>query len=292
MITDQDVAALFRHLATQLAGLSTVVGAQGIAQIVQNFDGDSKHYKDWVKSVEKYALLTNLNDDRIKLVAYQSSRGSVSDFIQRYLNEHPANTWDDLKAELTSRFAEISDPQHAFMLLRKVKQKSDENVQLFAERLLTLAEEAFTGQNGGIAAIERQLVGFFIDGLAHDYLKMKVMRENPATLQAAVTSTMNEQNLRKRFNLRVGRAETFRREEPVQIDHLRPSRRCFKCNQMGHLSKDCKKLPRQNAVETYENKAGYQGRSQLKNRKSLSKKNVTKQSKHGLLAAVDVKVTS
>ena len=60
--------------------------------------------------------------------------------------------------------------------------------------------EALTGQNGGVAAIERQLV-FFVDGLAHDYLKMKVMRENPATLQAGVASAMNEQNLRNRFNL-------------------------------------------------------------------------------------------
>ena len=115
---------------------------------------------------------------------------------------------NDLKGELTSPLAEISDPQHAFMLLHKVKQKSDENVQLFAEQLLALVEEAFIGQAGGTTAIECQLVGFFIDGLAHDYLKMKVMRENPNTLQAAVTNAMNEQSLRKRFNLRVGKVDT------------------------------------------------------------------------------------
>ena len=34
---------------------------------------------------------------------------------------------------------------------------------------------------------------------------MKVMRENPATLQATVASAMKEQNLRNRFNLRIGR---------------------------------------------------------------------------------------
>ena len=181
-MADQEVAALFQHLVTQLAGLSTVVGAQGIAQIVQNFEGDSRHFKDWLKSIEKYALMTNLNDDRKIIVAYQSSRGAVSDFIQRYLTEHPGNNWNQLKGELTSRFSEISDPQHAFMLLRKVRQRADENVQVYAERLLTLAEEAFVGQNGGVAAIEQQLVGFFTDGLAQDYLKMKVKRENPATL--------------------------------------------------------------------------------------------------------------
>ena len=34
---------------------------------------------------------------------------------------------------------------------------------------------------------------------------MNIMRENPATLQAAVASAMNEQNLRNRFNLKIRR---------------------------------------------------------------------------------------
>lgn len=70
---------------------------------------------------------------------------------------------------MTSRFDEITDSQHAFMLLRNVKQAPHETVQLFAERLIALAEEAFAGQPGGLQAVEIQLIGFFIDGLAHDY---------------------------------------------------------------------------------------------------------------------------
>ena len=135
-------------------------------------------------------------------------------------------------------------------MLRKKKQKPEENVQLYAERLLSLAEEAFTGQNGGVAAIERQLVWFFIDGLAHDNLKMKVMRENPATLQAAVASAMTEQNLRKRFNLRIGRVtdSNVRHIEPMEIDHLRPKKQCFKCNKIGHYAKDCHNRSNVNVV--------------------------------------------
>ena len=36
------------------------------------------------------------------------------------------------------------------------------------------------------AAVESQLVGFFIDGLNHDFLCMNVMRENLKTFKAAV----------------------------------------------------------------------------------------------------------
>ena len=74
-MADQDVATLFQHIAAQLAGLLTVVGAQGISQNVHPFECDSKIFKDWVRSIEKYASLTGLTDDRVKMVAYQSSLG-------------------------------------------------------------------------------------------------------------------------------------------------------------------------------------------------------------------------
>lgn len=239
-MADQDVAAVFRDLANQMANMSSAVGAQGIAQVVKNFDGDTKEYKGWVKSVEKYALLTGVGQDRIKMVAYQASKGAVSDFIFRYMNDHPLCTWDDLKQELNGRFGEITDSQHAFMLLRKVKQKPDENVQLYAERLMSLAEEAFRGQQLNLQPIATQLIGFFIDGLAFDYLKMKVMRDNPVTLTEAVTVAMDEQNLRRRFDLRKGRTYDYREVQPMEVDHYRPTLRCFRCNKKGHVAKECK----------------------------------------------------
>ena len=248
-MADGDVATLFQHIAAQLSGLSTVVGAQGFSHIVHPFEGDSKIFKDWVRSIEKYASLTGLTDERVKMVAYQSSRGAVSDFIKRYLRDNVGNNWGQLKTELTLRFAEISDPQHAFVLLRKIKQKPEENVQLHAERLLSLAEEAFTGQNGGMAAIEMQLVWFFIDGLAHNNLKMKVMRENPATLQAAVASAMTEQNLRKRFNIRIGRVtDSNVRLEPMEVEYALPPKHCYVCNHIGHLARHCLNMSHINAV--------------------------------------------
>ena len=67
---------------------------------------------------------------------------------------------------------------------------------------------------------------------------MKVMRDNPNTLCAAVASAMGEQNLRKRFELRTSR--TTRQDEPMEIGHNRSQRRCYKCNKIGHLANNCK----------------------------------------------------
>ena len=79
-------------------------------------------------------------------------------------------------------------------------------------------------------------MGFFLDGLAHDYLKIEG-NENPATLQAAVASAMNEQNLRNRFNLKIGRVteSNVSSIEPIENDHLRPKNLVYNVIKYGTI---------------------------------------------------------
>ena len=53
------------------------------------YEGKPNKLKEWVKSIEKYAVLTNLDNDRIKRFAYQSDCDVVSDFIKRYQDLTP-----------------------------------------------------------------------------------------------------------------------------------------------------------------------------------------------------------
>ena len=64
---------------------------------------------------------------------------------------------------------------------------------------------------------------------------MKVMRDNPLTLQATITAAMNEQNLRKQFSLRSGHSEKYvnSQHEPMEVEQ------CFHCKKWGHKAKDC-----------------------------------------------------
>ena len=79
------------------------------------------------------------------------------------------------------RFSDVTDSQYALSLLRSARQKVGENIQVYTERTLFLAEEAFAGQEGN--AVERQLIDTFVDGLVNnDQLKMKILRDNPDTL--------------------------------------------------------------------------------------------------------------
>ena len=88
----------------------------------------------------------------------------------------------------------MTDAQMALSLLRRVKQKQEESIQNYSERILSLTEETYNNQGGD--AVERQLTDIFVDGLINDQLKMKILREQPNTLQGAVTTATNEQNLR------------------------------------------------------------------------------------------------
>ena len=72
------------------------------------------------------------------------------------------------------------------------------SVQVYAERLYALANDAFAKVDK--AVVESQLVEFVIDGLYHDFLCMKVMRENLKTFQAALQSALAKQICDRDFN--------------------------------------------------------------------------------------------
>jgi hypothetical protein len=249
---EQNIERIFHNLSLELGNVSTALGAQGVAQIVPNFSGNPKEFSNWTTEIEKYAQIANMNDERKKMIAYQTSKGAVSGFIQRYLTSYPGNTFAQLRQELASRFGEISDAQHALTLLRSVKQKSGENIQLFAERLFLLADEAYHGANN--AAIERQMTEIFIDGLKDEHLKLKLLRERPDTLNAAITSATLEQNLRKRVYQSGSHGHHYNvmsdMPQPMEVDHYR-HRKCQKCRKFGHTAENCRSDGRHvNMVQT------------------------------------------
>lgn len=76
----------FETISSQLTGLTSAVYTQSVSQIVNTFEGDPKQFKEWVKSIEKYAKLTNLNDKDVPKVAYQKLLGTCSRFCEKVFN--------------------------------------------------------------------------------------------------------------------------------------------------------------------------------------------------------------
>ena len=254
-MAEQIFLELFKSVDQQMHSLNTTMGAQGIARVVQTFDGsNTKDFKEWVKSIEKFATLTGIDANRTNLVAYQSSKGPVSDFIKRYMESHPGRDWGRMKVDLRSSFGEVVDSQHALLLLRKVKQRQNEMIQVYAERLIALGDDAFEDQP--YDAVQKQLVGCFIDGLNRDSMKLRIMRDNPATHNEAILIATREQNLQKRFSLRTGQSKFESNESegrvPMDIDHSRRKSTCHFCRKPGHHIKDCRLRKRTHDIHSAE----------------------------------------
>ena len=55
---------IFANLTQELTNVSQALTAQGISNIVLRLDGNPKNVREWIKSIEKYAVLVNVPDAR------------------------------------------------------------------------------------------------------------------------------------------------------------------------------------------------------------------------------------
>ena len=246
-------------LQSTMDNLATAISNQGVGSLIEPFNGEPYKFKDWIRQVEKYSLMNNLDQIKQIKIAFMTSRGAVSDYIFRWQTEvePERHRWEILKNDLTARFSAITDSNHAHALLRQIKQKPNEPVTLYGERLYNLAQEAYSQTNvsaeGSKAIVQRQLIDYFIDGLNHDGTKYKIMRESPRTLEDAIRVAMGEQNLRKRFALRnaKGGSQDNDRETPMEVDHTRKLK-CRFCQRTNHTSSQCR-YKQVNEVRSHDN---------------------------------------
>jgi hypothetical protein len=92
---DEDEIFFFNQIKAMTAALSIP-----LSSVVTPFERDPRKFK-WVKEVEKYALISGKQNHEIPTLAYMTCKGSVVDFIKRYLEETEAlesvSSWNDLK---------------------------------------------------------------------------------------------------------------------------------------------------------------------------------------------------
>lgn len=68
-------------------------------------------------------------------------------------------------------------------------------MQLFAERLLQIAEDAYSKDKLKDPFVQQQPVNIFCYALTFDFLRMKILRENPRDLESAIQVAMRKHNL-------------------------------------------------------------------------------------------------
>ena len=120
----EELAVIVQTFSNQITGLTNhlsdatnSIGSISSSLIVLSYSGDPKEFQNWIKTLEKQALLDTLSDDGIKRLTFRSSREASSDFIQCFfLHDNPQENWASLKQELTARFCDVPDQMHTFIL--------------------------------------------------------------------------------------------------------------------------------------------------------------------------------
>ena len=72
------------------------------------------------------------------------------------------------------------------------------------------------------------MIDIFVDGLLNDQLKMKILRDQPETLQGEVAVATNEQNLRARVQMSQHSRASNKSHASMEADHSRGQRFKFK----------------------------------------------------------------
>ena len=212
------------NIAHQLRSISSSLITQQASDNIPTFDGKERSINPWLEELDKLKLVFGLSDDAIKTLAWTRSKSTVSSYLGRMLRERPEITWSALKSELEGAFGSVVDPQQAFSVLIRLKQKPNEDTISYAERIYAAVRKAY-GPDWATTSSElthQQLIGVFLEGLASYEVKTRIFRLRPKTVAEAIQLAKSESISHKRF------ARTDRIEEPMEVNHGRP-RGCFHC---------------------------------------------------------------
>ena len=203
------------HQETYLEGIRKLqleFRTQGIKTSVRTFSGEgARKFADWLKDMKKASTLVDKDDDRLRALALETLQGPAADFLQRKISANPNITWTEIRKIMTDQYSDLADAQLALRQLRKLRQKPDENVQNFSERLIVMTEDAFPGEDVKADHIQKQLTETFIDGVKDNGIARKLLRARPQNLDRAVEIATEEQQMANAFKLR-------REETPMEID--------------------------------------------------------------------------
>ena len=241
---------------------------------IYDWTGHVEPFRVWIQDIDKLRRLMNDSEEFTMRAVVQTTRGLMSEFVQRQLDDNERLTWVVLKQALKDRFGLHQGANYALMKIKTCYQKLEQTFQIYSEELNYFVPEAFPGSDRNDPLVQRELVNAFTQGVNSRKIRDKLIRSQPKTLADAVKEANSEFEVMERikiFNQTEGgmryqyppRPEQMgfqpqqrwqpqqrfgyepRREEPMEVDATRfqfteegrPI--CNFCGKIGHIYRDC-----------------------------------------------------
>ena len=233
-----------QFFAAALKEVCQEIRIQNLTKHVRPFHGEgASKFTNWLTDMDQLAI--TVDSERMCVLATLTLGGLAGTFVSRLLKENQNIQWCSLRQKLRERFSDYADLSLAQEQCRRLKQRKDETVQNFAERLRSAATDAFDTANPDT---QRTLVEIFQKGVQNDQLSRNLIRKKFQTLDQAMEYAADEARTDKCFQLyRDKPAPT----EPMDVDAVRTDNKLDQLqNDLGRLTKQLDRMNRRSQYRT------------------------------------------
>lgn len=207
-----EIGESVRSLRYQMRAEHTVKGRKTI------FDGtNADMFGQWILEGDDMFETLNQDDSQTLWAASQLLKGSALDYYRQNRRLFP--TWEQFKTAMIERYSYLNPAARSKQKLRQAIQNNNENVTEFAERIKSLAQQAYANKLAETEVIEI-ITNSFINGLKDRRLQESVARKMPKSLQEAHDAAVHEQRIRE--HLRFFKDNTPS-AEPMDCDTINKS---------------------------------------------------------------------
>ena len=223
----------FGELHKGLSSLASVLDAKNYISNITKFAGQDKpgkteKFDDWVRQVDRVKALKNLDDAAMRDICASTLTHAAADYCSRVIEEKKDITWVQLRTLLKERYASVATEFTARYALRQIKQKPDESVQGIAERIMKLAEAAYSPEDRKSPLFKSEIIDILI-GAVHDHGAMKKMINNrPTSFDKGVELALSAQHaetiyqmFRQNAHSRGNTAYQARVEQPMEVSAIK-----------------------------------------------------------------------
>ena len=189
LLSQQEIHAANTLLHQDLQSVGAAVLTQSALSSVPLLTSQS-NLSAWLEDIDKHIAVHGLNDTSIVNLAWARCKGTISSFISRYREEHSTIKWVDLRSELIKEFGDEVDEEQAISRFTSLRQKKDEDITSYTERLLRVGRRAYKSEWNSSELHMKQAKAVFMDGLRSMDLKKKIYSLKPASLEEAIQNLM------------------------------------------------------------------------------------------------------
>ena len=163
------------------------------------FDGSSADaFTKWLRMMDDIFDSVDQNDNKTTYAASKTLKGTALDFFRD--TKRQVSTWPQIREAMTARYAYLNPVTRSKQKIRTALQRTNETISDFAERLRTLAEQAYADRHEEKEVIETLTIAF-INGLRDRRLQESIARKMPTSLGEAYKLALHEQQVRDHLSM-------------------------------------------------------------------------------------------